>query len=496
MVPTFQPKIQLTLKKVQRRRGASRISFLSESQIQDIDLTPHLGETGSVTTSRAINQPAGTFTIVLADKLDSQSQDTLYASIEPMDLIYIRFARQPTGELPIVMRGLVSAVSRDETMGNDGHPHRTVTITGHDFGKFLQIMQISYLKEYIYGNYLLTNVPMYEAYGLWFGSSSPSDFVQKIMESLVSGSGLGGKKNTPVPFLKALFDKSGLDAWIEFGVDATVKGARVGPFGMTSQEGDVWQLMAAWCDLGWNEMFVEDRPDAAYLVYRPVPYHALMPDATLGAVSDTLIMAEDGAVEPAEVQVDVVEVEALSLSRSDSNVANFFQVDAPMAEIVNPDWIRVQATQNGLALETGNRNCAPEIYGLKKMNARTNQSAETGTDMRNQVPAAIKPAQLSAIGAWYQKRLRQLRAINEDNVVFEEGSMSMRGNEAIRPGVYIRLKRGSRSSRFYVTAVSHQFTPYHSFKTTLQLTRGESYIDRLNENGSPFIAEGKAGPYG
>jgi len=51
------------------------------------------------------------------------------------------------------------------------------------------------------------------------------------------------------------------------------------------------------------------------------------------------------------------------------------------------------------------------------------------------------------------------------------------------------LKRGSRESRFYVTSVSHQFTPFQSFKTTLQVTRGESYLKRIQENGFPYLAE-------
>jgi hypothetical protein len=486
MIPTYQPKIEVTLKKVQRRSGASRIAYLSESRIPDIDLTPHLGEMGSVTTTRSINQPAGTFSITLADKMDVRSLDTLYASIEPMDMVVIRFARLQKGELPIIMRGLVSHVERSESMGQDGKPHRTVTVTGHDFGKFLQIMQISYLREYIYENFLLTHVPMYEAYGLWFGNQTPSQFVTAMMDSLVSGDWGGGTGNSKLkPFLVALFEKSGLDAWIQFQVDATVVGARVGPFGMVSDEGDVWNMMSRWCDLGWNELFIEDRPDASYLVFRPVPYYSL---AKSNKPSE-LIMASDGAVVPEYVYVDIDEVESLHLSRTDGNVTNFFQVDAPMAEIINPEWIKVQATQNGLALEEGNRNCSPDIYGLKKMNARTMQSMDTTVDMRMQAATEAKPEQAAVLGDWYRKRLKQLREIHEDNVVFEEGHLSMRGNEAIKPGIYIRLKRGNQRSRFYVTSVTHTYTPFNPFKTSLQLTRGESYIDRLETEGSPYQAE-------
>lgn len=468
MIPTFAPKISVILKKVQRREGADRINYLAGSMIESIDLTPFLGEMGGVTTSRGLNQPAGTFQVVLADKMDARSMDTMYASVEAMDMLDIRFARLQQGELPIVMRGLVSHVSRDESMGQDGKPRRTITITGHDYGKFLQIMQVSYLREYIYGNFPLTAFPMFEVYGKWFGDHTASQFVEEIVSSLVDN------------FIRDVWLNGALKDLPVLLVDATVTGSRVGPFGIPTYEGDIWTLLTNWCDIGWNELFIEDRADAAYVVYRPVPYYDLAGD---------LIMASEGAVPPDEVEVGIDEVESLSLSRSDGNLANFFQIEAPLAEILNMDWIKIQATQNGLTLVRDNRNCLPEIYGLKKMNARTMQSAESATIEALQAETAAKPVQAVAMGGWYKSRRDQMKRIHQDNVIYEEGQISMRGNEKIKAGMYVMLRRGSRTTRHYVTGVSHSFTPFQSFKTTLQVTRGESYIRRLGDAGSPYQAE-------
>ena len=474
-IPSFNPKISVILRKVPRRDGAARVSYLAAGVIPEIDLTPYLGEQGGVVTNRGIHQAGGAFSITLADRMDQKSQDTLYASIEPMDMVEIRMARVQKGStLPIVMRGFVSHVERVESVGQDGRPARTVHVTGHDYGKLLQIMQISYQKEYIYGRYLLTSFPMIERYGVLYNGTAKK-FVEDTMSHFVND------------FLGDMFLFSGLEQAPVFLTDASVTGARVGPYGIPNFEGSIWQLLSNWTDIGWNELYIEDREDAAYLVYRPVPYYDL---------AGNLIMADQGAKAPPEIRVTAAEVEMSNMARSDQNVANFFQVDAPQAEILNMDWVRTQATQNGLVLDIGYRNNQLEIYGLKRMPARSNQASDDGTTETATGSVSDKTAQASSAGAWYKQRVAQLKAINRDNVVYEEGSLSMRGNEAIRPGNFIRLERGGLNSRYYVTHVTQQFNVYQSFKTTLQLSRGEGYIDRLNAHSSPYVGEKGKGAYG
>lgn len=481
-IESFSPKVSVILKKVPRRKGADRVSYLNASIIPEIDLSPFLGEQGGVTTHRGLYQPVGTFSITLADKMDPASLDSLYGSIEAMDMMEIRMARRPKGTvLPIVMRGFVSHVERIESIGQDGRPMRSIQVTGHDFGKLLQIMQISYLREYVYGNFLITSFPMFERFGILY-SGTASEFVEKTVGTFVQ------------KFLEAMDWASALQDVPIFNVEATVKGARVGPFGIPTYEGDIWQLLTNWTDLGWNELYVEDREDAPCLVYRPVPYYSLDPKSGQG--TKDLIMAGSGAVAPEEIPVTAAEVESLSLSRSDQNVANFYTLDAPMAEINNRDWIATQALQNGMTQDFDHRNCHQDIYGLKRLPMRSNQAADDGSTAKQLPTAEEKRAQLASAGSWYKSRVAQLKAMNRDNVVFEEGSLSMRGNEAIRPGVYIRLARGGLNSRFYVVGVTQQFHPFQSFKTTLQLSRGEGYIDRINAHSSAYVGEKGKGVYG
>ena len=80
---------------------------------------------------------------ILNRRREDATGDSLYALVEPMDLIEIRIARESHKnshkDLPIVMRGFVSEIRRDETMGPDGKASRRVIISGQDYGKLLQI---------------------------------------------------------------------------------------------------------------------------------------------------------------------------------------------------------------------------------------------------------------------------------------------------------------------------------------------------------------------
>lgn len=121
---TYEPKIEVRLIKAFPRTEiipgtpvAGRVGDL-----RSIDLTEFIGDGGSIRTSKSIRQPAGGFSITFPDK--PVFGETIYALIEPMDMIEIRFCHDPFEyskpnegyRPPIVMRGLVSNISRSEVM--------------------------------------------------------------------------------------------------------------------------------------------------------------------------------------------------------------------------------------------------------------------------------------------------------------------------------------------------------------------------------------------
>jgi len=159
----YEPKIEVMLvKAIKRTEIIPKVPVNAKrygKSLQSIDLTKYLSENGGVHTSKSIREPAGAWSVTICDKAHPDFFETIYALIEPMDLIEIRMAHDPyeyrdvekqTIGIPVVMRGFVSMITRNEIMSGD-KPIRTVTISGQDFGKILQIIQIFYLNNSIVG---------------------------------------------------------------------------------------------------------------------------------------------------------------------------------------------------------------------------------------------------------------------------------------------------------------------------------------------------------
>jgi len=128
-VRVYAPAVQVRLVKlVQRQNG---IAGQYEGGQREVDLTPYLGDGSAIRTKKGLREDAGGFSISFSDKLDPDTMDSIYALVEPMDLIEIRATRQPDlyigQDLPLIMRGFVSSVRRPESMSNEGTPSRAVT---------------------------------------------------------------------------------------------------------------------------------------------------------------------------------------------------------------------------------------------------------------------------------------------------------------------------------------------------------------------------------
>lgn len=178
-VRTFDPLLRVTLHKTIGRKtidDSEPVSVRFDRTDSEIDLSPFLGDGSSVATSKGVHDPAGGFTITIMDRpyVNGGALESLYGVIEPMDFIEIRMKHSPNGSalVPIVMRGFISGVSRNETMGADGRPQRSVIITGQDYGKIWQMLQILFLPGYVIGQDLLTNFRLFERFGVGFETST------------------------------------------------------------------------------------------------------------------------------------------------------------------------------------------------------------------------------------------------------------------------------------------------------------------------------------
>ena len=83
-----------------------------------------------------------------------------------------------------------------------------------------------------------------------------------------------------------------------------------------------------------------------------------------------------------------------------------------------------------------------------------------------------------------------MSSINKDNVIFESGSLRLRGNERIKAGMQLNVSRGNKMySSYYVTKVDHEFVPFQGFYTTVTVERGTNFITRSQSDQLTYFLE-------
>jgi hypothetical protein len=480
-----KPGIQVLLyKNVSRKtvNGTTPVSARYAGQSSVVDLTPFLSEANPVRVSKSVREPAGAFSIALADQVDADVLDSLYAVIEPMDAIAIRLSGigySPLGNsLPIMMRGFVSQVQRMQGMSADGKPTRLVQITGHDYGKILQMMQIFFMPNAPEdASAMITSFPFFAKFGGFDNVLEAGKFTQTVFDKVVN------------PYLSnMMLNAASADAVMQIATDIQVTGAQVSPFGVgTFNGGNVHALISSYGDIGaWNEFFIEDREAGPYAVYRPNPF--------MDPVTYEYLMS--GVTAPAVVDIDSRDVVSMTASRTDANVANYFWADSPRFLINYDSTARMMAFASAGTNDsapfyvTDYGNVDPALYGVRKLEESTNQA---GTDESNNGNGTqygpSRNASMNGALTWINSRRAQLYALNKDNVVLETGSMRLKGNEAIKAGVYLRLTHGTMRSYHYVVSVVHDYTPFGAYFTEVQFERGTGFVDRIQN------AAGQQAPY-
>jgi hypothetical protein len=491
------PGLQVLLRKNIGRAAGGAALPVSErfaGQQRTVDLTPFFGEAGAVQTNKSVREPAGGFTLTFSDRINPAASDTVYGLVEPMDVIEIRmsgdayktpqastgtFARADRGQaslgLPIIMRGLVSGVRRVETMGADGRPQRSVVITGQDYGKIWQMLQIVNSPFVDPDANFITAFPFFARFGNDINTQYAEAFVKDVFDKVIN------------PFIAKMATKTGgtSSPLLSIGTDGIqVRDGVVSPFGVGGwQGGTIYSLLAQHCDVGpWNELYIEDLEAGPRVVYRPNPF--------MTADGKSYIM--DVVVEPHIVPITRADVVSMAVERSDANVANYFWVDAPRFALNADETLRLMSYQAKPddVYQQGYGNNDPELYGFRRLQEQTQQGGRGETHNGNGLQAGNdSTVYTNAAVAWLNLRRRQLRDLNQDNVVLEHGQIRLKGNEQVKAGAYLRLTHGNMQSDYYVVSVTHDFIPFGGFFTTAVVERGTGFVDRVQQG------DGSASPY-
>ncbi|WP_298624795.1 hypothetical protein [uncultured Zoogloea sp.] len=510
---TMAPEFRVTLYKTVARRmvtGSDGRTVPTSERYSGgnrvIDLTPFFGDGSSLETSKSVRQPAGQWGMTVVDQMEAEKMDSLYGLIEPMDVIEIRMRHRPdpaaTGvEPPVVMRGFVSSVRRSMSMSADGRPARAVTISGADYGKVLEMIQIRYLPNYVIGQNLLTVLRAFVNYGI---EAKPNQygnlFVQQIVEKVIN------------PFiadmasLGAAAAPTKLSYIREIGYEATANDGTISAFGAQSAQGTLWDILRGFLDVGsWTELFIEDRPDkmadpsrpgGVVLVYRNNPFKDLDP-------AKGYILPQRVAPETLEIGDDAVM--SLEIGRSDADVANYFQVNMPRMNLID-------AAAMNLAGQTNNPddfylakypNATPKLFGMRFMETDTQMGGADSLGRADGQSAEVVKREQGKARLWIDDRRAQLMAQNKDNAVFEDGSITLRGQCTLRPGMYLRIFHGGPGLclkpfvwECYVVAVQHRMVPFQGFVTVATFKRGTSFAARIRNGAgreSAYLAEWNQG---
>lgn len=141
-----------------------------------------------------------------------------------------------------------------------------------------------------------------------------------------------------------------------------------------------------------------------------------------------------------------------------------------------------------------------DFYGFRPMEFKSTFNSFL-IDPKNPVQTVLTPLAELAISPEKQIKLSEpllrvyLREFNTAlvdayryNADYEKGSVRILGDPTIRIGQYITMEiRDSRDATFYVEGVSHSFTAFDKFVTTLRLTRGTGAINNGNSIVDKFL---------
>lgn len=481
------PRLELRLfKTIDRKANGQGLPASSRyaGKSDYINLTPFLGAGSSVRTSKSVRAAAGGFTITIPDMPQAQGAalESVYGLVEPMDMIEIRMDHYQALTPPVVMRGFVSQVQRSQTMGSNGKPQRQVVISGQDYGKIWQMLQVLMRPYMLTGQSLLTNFKLFEMFGVGYeNAKSAGDFISEMVEKVINKH-LADMlpENTAMP--KSITP------------DILVKHGTVSVHLDQSEGQSIYDIMRLHGDVGvWNELFTEDRQDGVYAVYRPIPALSVV------SADGKSRKIQDDAPDPVYVVIPDSDVVSLSVARSDQDVANFYWVLAPKFSLVTD----VYRLQYGLASDSvminDYANTAVKYYGPRAMYADTQQGGDAVKNHGSGQDEAGEKSRRVEVSDWIDQRRKAMIEMNKDNVVLERGSMRIKGGpmrpdglEPMKPGDYARLNQGNFTADYYVTEITNDFMPYQGFYTTLSFERGEGFVERVRKGGgkqSPWLME-------
>lgn len=434
-----------------------KVTLQSYKEGKAVDITRDIR---TLRVNKNLYQPAGNFEIELLPGIDKETKASWYYRTTPMDYIEIRFTRDwDTLEIPVVMRGFVDDVSMAITVDNNGSPNRIYRISGRDMGKIFDITRIYYLREVSKDLQLIT-LPGFkqleQKYGLKI-SGKPNEIVESLFHIATNQLALIRKTQSAVPEIKCL-------------TSPTIKGA-VNQFALSQEDGSVWDLMTYFDNSPWNELFTVDLADAFYLVFRETPWKDYdtgqfiqPPDADI----DHKTLGKPVSVKPNSIL-------RLNLHRGDAEVKNYY-FTYPVQNLIQGKT-PFKALELGKVEKEEDLKSNPYLVDHEDKDAGSHRFGfrrfENTCEVFDLNQAAVSQEMARDLNLMLQRAFKY-------NSAYESGHFTLKGNSALRPGIYMTFDyRNQVTPEYYVTGIGHDLcfiNNQEQFNTTVQVERGDGYL--------------------
>ena len=375
----------------------------------------------SISTNRDMGQDCPTFTITLCWR------NEWYTKISPNDLIVIELTRPPEKSKPVFF-GLVDDV-RKSCDYNSKNPTRTLSVTGRGFNKALINFVIGTISEL---NATASIMGFMADQINVFTGGSPGQIITGVLENYL-GKGcnytFGNNKKFMDYYQQSI--KSNSNSY-EFLADTS---------SFLSYQGSLWDYIKELKNAPFNELFWEIVNDRPTLVFRPTPFN------------------EEDWVKLLRITIKDLDIVQENIGQSDLETYTVYKV-----------------TSETFASDTADLGYLPlwypayyTKYGLTRLDVKSKYINYESGDNTNTQKANVLSKTIDIFN-W-----------NILNNSMKNGTLVVKGSNQYTVGS--RIITEADNMEYYVEAVSHNFTNFSGWTTTLQLTRG---IEPQNRFSAPW----------
>lgn len=417
----------------------------------------------NVNTTKTLDSPAGTWNAELVYRPDKNGK-TWYDKLKPQDLVVIQMGRRP-GALDTVMVGLVDDVRKTRKLGQNNEQMRRIKVSGRDMGKALVKALIKWfpqfseaddfpINEFTGQKSILQMLQFYtkEAYQI----GSPAMLIQNALTNI-----LFSIMSYQVKYWRngSVVD-AGLAEIMRFLLGKT---DNIIPFwtAMSNFEGAIWNYLTSVQNAPFNELFIDTRTDYGTMVpnLEASSYNVGRFSATFGEDKSKVVLFlrptpfnEDDWSNLYTHEVTDVDIIDEDLGRSDHENYNMFLAkpklnifgETPYGAMVKPRFNAENIKRHGISF------LDVAVEGLFDGQNLTDAVVKSGENLSD------------TLKRWY-----------ENNVNYENGSITLHGNGKVKVGQ--RIYNKDTGMVYYVESVSQNFTNYGEWKTPVSVSRGQKY---------------------